>query len=148
MVDELVEALISAPDRRSLVARTRALDRVLLWGHYVVPHWHIRSFRLVYWNMFGKPETAPKYGISFPNTWWYDEGKHRQLSANKIVDHDIKVATQAQSSNMGDQASTPGIYPPNELAKAERDTMMYLASLGIMIVIVMLYLRRRAKKSS
>ncbi|PPR18804.1 MAG: hypothetical protein CFH37_00243, partial [Alphaproteobacteria bacterium MarineAlpha9_Bin7] len=126
----------------------RALDRVLLWGHYVVPHWHIRSFRLVYWNMFGKPETPPKYGISFPNTWWYDEGKHQLLSVNKIVDGDIKDATQTQSSNMDDQEGIPETSPPDELAKAERDTMVYLASLGIMIVIIMLYLRRRAKKSS
>ena len=148
VIDELVEALISAPDRESLVARTRALDRVLLWGHYVVPHWHIRSFRLVYWNMFGKPETPPKYGISFPNTWWYDEGKHQLLSVNKIVDGDIKDATQTQSSNMDDQEGIPETSPPDELAKAERDTMVYLASLGIMIVIIMLYLRRRAKKSS
>ena len=42
VVDELIELVISAPSRKSLVARTRALDRVLLWGYYVIPNWHSR----------------------------------------------------------------------------------------------------------
>ncbi|MGH6886498.1 MAG: extracellular solute-binding protein, partial [Geminicoccales bacterium] len=37
VVDELIELVIQAPTRESLVQRTRALDRVLLWGHYVIP---------------------------------------------------------------------------------------------------------------
>ena len=37
VVDELVEQVIAAPDRASLVARMHALDRVLLWGFYVIP---------------------------------------------------------------------------------------------------------------
>ena len=74
VVDELVEKLINAQDRETLIATTRALDRVLLWGHYVAPHWHIRSYRLVYWDKFGKPAISPKYMPPpfsvFPDTWW------------------------------------------------------------------------------
>ena len=55
VVDGLIDLVIAAPDRPSLIARTRALDRVLLWGHYVIPHWHIRTFRVVYWDKFGRP---------------------------------------------------------------------------------------------
>ena len=72
VVDELVDAVIRAPDRAAQVAATRALDRVLLHGHYVIPHWHISKFRLVYWNRFGIPPVAPRYGLGFPSTWWYD----------------------------------------------------------------------------
>ena len=36
-IDELVELVIAAPDRESLIAARRALDRVLLWSHFVVP---------------------------------------------------------------------------------------------------------------
>ena len=68
-VDQLIEALIAAPDRESLVARTRALDRVLLWSHYVIPQWHIRAFRVAYWDKFGRPATSPKYELGF-DTWW------------------------------------------------------------------------------
>ena len=74
VVDRLIEQLIAAPDRAALVARTRALDRVLLWGHYVIPHWHITAFRVAYWNRFGRPTTSPKYGLGF-DTWWVDPRK-------------------------------------------------------------------------
>ena len=83
VVDELVDLLIQAPDRETLVATTRALDRVLLWGHYVIPQWHIRSFRLVYWNKFGRPALRPKYGLGFPATWWIDREKEAQLEASR-----------------------------------------------------------------
>ena len=82
VVDELVDLLIQAPDRDTLVATTRALDRVLLWGHYVIPQWHIRSFRLVYWNKFGRPGIRPKYGLGFPATWWIDQEKAARLEAD------------------------------------------------------------------
>ncbi len=71
VIDELVELGIQAPDRESLVARTRALDRVLLWGHYVIPHWHIRHFRVAFWDKFGRPETSPRYALGF-DTWWVE----------------------------------------------------------------------------
>ena len=68
-VDSLVESLINADSRQSLVAHTRALDRVLLWGYYVVPNWHIKTWRVAYWNHIGHPATPPKYDIGI-NTWW------------------------------------------------------------------------------
>ena len=71
VIDELIEHLIAAPDRESLVARTRALDRVLLAGHYVIPNWHIRDHRLAWWDKFGRPKTAAKYG-SGTEGWWVD----------------------------------------------------------------------------
>jgi len=74
VVDKLIEKLIAAPDRRALVARTRALDRVLLWGHYVIPHWHIAYDRLVFWNKFGRPEITPMQGSQF-DAWWVDAAK-------------------------------------------------------------------------
>jgi microcin C transport system substrate-binding protein len=69
VVDELIALLIAAPDGPALVARTRALDRVLLWGHYVIPHWHTTAFRVAYWNRFGRPAVSPKYELGF-DTWW------------------------------------------------------------------------------
>ena len=74
VVDRLIELLIAAPDRAALVARTRALDRVLLWGHYVVPHYHIPAFRVAYWDRFGRPAISPKYEIGV-DTWWVDPQK-------------------------------------------------------------------------
>ena len=80
VVDELVELVISAPDRKALVDRSRALDRVLLWSHYVIPNWHLNAFRVAYWDLFGRPETRPAYGLGF-NTWWIDEAKAERVRA-------------------------------------------------------------------
>jgi microcin C transport system substrate-binding protein len=82
VVDELVDLVISAPDRQSLVDRTRALDRVLLWGHYLIPHWHIRSFRVAYWNRFSRPQITPKYGLGF-DTWWVDAAKNAAIGEKR-----------------------------------------------------------------
>ncbi len=70
VVDALIEQVITAPDRQTLVDRTRALDRVLLWGHYVIPQWHLQSFRVAYWDKFGRPARSPKYGLAVVDTWW------------------------------------------------------------------------------
>ena len=69
VVDELVDLVIQAPDREALIHRVRALDRVLLHGHYVVPHWHLTKDRVAYWNKLQRPEVTPKNGIDIDN-WW------------------------------------------------------------------------------
>ncbi len=74
-VDTLIEKIIFAKDREELVAATRALDRVLLWNHYVVPQWYFSGLRIARWNRFGMPERQPEFGYGYPNTWWYDEQK-------------------------------------------------------------------------
>jgi microcin C transport system substrate-binding protein len=82
VVDALIDIVISAPDRESLIHHTRALDRVLLWGHYVIPHWHIRNFRVAYWDKFGRPKLVPKYALGF-DTWWIDDKKNASLKKRK-----------------------------------------------------------------
>src|SRR3546814_9676133 len=81
VVDALVEKVIQAPDRDALVAATRALDRVLLWGFYMVPQFHNESLRLVYWNKFGKPAVSPRYAPGYPATWWVDAEKAAAVEA-------------------------------------------------------------------
>ncbi len=78
VVDALVEMIVFAPDRAELIARTRALDRVLLWGHYVVPHYHSRTFRLAWWDKFGRPERNPRRAIGL-DAWWVDPARERVL---------------------------------------------------------------------
>ena len=78
VVDELVESVISAPDRSSLVARTHALDRVLLSGYYVIPQWHVRVQRILYWDKFSRPTITPKTGTSIAY-WWFDPAKDARL---------------------------------------------------------------------
>ncbi|MCW8914370.1 MAG: extracellular solute-binding protein [Magnetovibrio sp.] len=80
VVDELVELIISAPTREDLVTRTRALDRVLIWGHYLIPNFHLSYDRLIYWNKYSRPDVVPMRGTSF-STWWYDEAKAAKLNS-------------------------------------------------------------------
>jgi microcin C transport system substrate-binding protein len=78
VVDALIDKLVAAPDRTALVTRARALDRVLQWGHYVVPHWHIDYDRVLYWNKFGRPQVTPISGVQF-GAWWVDPAKEERL---------------------------------------------------------------------
>ncbi|MCP5206639.1 MAG: ABC transporter substrate-binding protein [Hahellaceae bacterium] len=70
VVDNLIEQVISSPDREALINRTRALDRVLLWGHYVIPNWHNPNLRVAYKNTLAKPAVNPKTGVEL-DAWWF-----------------------------------------------------------------------------
>ena len=75
-VDALIERVIFAKDRAELVASTRALDRVLLWSHYVVPQFTSDKSRTARWDRFSRPDPLPQYGASaFPTVWWWDPEK-------------------------------------------------------------------------
>lgn len=80
-VDVLIDKVIYAPDRAGLIAATRALDRVLLHNHYVIPMWHTRVFRIAWWDKFGRPATMPGHHHGFPVIWWLDPKKDAALSA-------------------------------------------------------------------
>jgi microcin C transport system substrate-binding protein len=80
-VDALVNAIIFAEDRPSLVAATQALDRVLLWNHFVVPQFYSPDVRLAYWNRYGHPPEPPRYGIG-ATTWWWDAEKAAKIEAS------------------------------------------------------------------
>jgi microcin C transport system substrate-binding protein len=79
-IDELVELVIAAPDYDELVARTRAMDRVLLHHNFVIPQWHLPAFRVAYWDKFGHPARNPRYGLAFPSAWWIDPARDRALA--------------------------------------------------------------------
>lgn len=72
VADRLVEKVIYAETQEELIAASRALDRVLWYGYYVVPNWYLDSHRLTYRSIFARPETLPLYYRPFPllMTWW------------------------------------------------------------------------------
>jgi microcin C transport system substrate-binding protein len=75
-VDAMIDEVIFAKSRADLVAATKALDRVLLWNHYVVPQWTYGKQRTARWDRFGHPDPLPQYGNSgFPSIWWWDAQK-------------------------------------------------------------------------
>ena len=82
IIDILIEKVISAKDRKDLITTSQALDRVLLWNHYVIPQWHISSYRTLYWDIFDKPAVRPKYSLG-TNTWWVNIIKLDTLEERK-----------------------------------------------------------------
>jgi microcin C transport system substrate-binding protein len=82
VIDELIELVISAPDRESLIQRTRALDRVLLWNHYVIPQLMSPFDRLLYWDKFGRPDRVPLRGPDVLR-WWIDAEKAATLDQRR-----------------------------------------------------------------
>ncbi len=81
-IDALIDKVVFAPDRETLIAATKALDRVLLANHFTVPTYTLRTARIARWDRFSHPETLPEYAIGFPTTWWYDEAKAAKAAGN------------------------------------------------------------------
>ncbi len=78
VVDELIKLIIAAPDRASLISATKALDRVLLHHHYVIPQYFGGTYRLAYWDKFERPEILPTKSLTL-DTWWIDVDKEAAL---------------------------------------------------------------------
>jgi microcin C transport system substrate-binding protein len=79
-VDALIDRIVFAKDRTGLIAATRALDRVLLWNHYVVPQFTSDKIRTARWDRFGHPDPLPKYAEpGFPTVWWWDAEKAARI---------------------------------------------------------------------
>ena len=81
-IDALVQKISDAPDRASLVAAVRAMDRVLQWGHYVIPLFHLKADRVALWDRFGHPAVTPLYGYRL-ETWWEDPAKAATIEQNR-----------------------------------------------------------------
>lgn len=81
-IDKIIEKIIMAKDREDLVAATHALDRVLLWNHYVVPQWYLPADRIAVWDIFGRPDKMPSQDPKrYEQTWWIDAAKAAATNA-------------------------------------------------------------------
>ncbi|MHA6344036.1 extracellular solute-binding protein [Roseivivax sp. CAU 1761] len=75
-IDTLIDTLLTAESREDFVAATRALDRVLTTGRYVIPIYQWRESRIAHDANLHYPDTLPIYGdfLNFhPDVWWYEE---------------------------------------------------------------------------
>ena len=74
-VDKLIEHVKQARSREDLTIAARALDRALRAHHIWVPHWYKAEHNVVHWNIFGQPETKPRFARGILDTWWIDADK-------------------------------------------------------------------------
>lgn len=80
-IDKLIDMIIFAKSREELVAVTHAMDRVLLWHHFVVPQWYSPNARIGYWSKFARPAILPSQTPAFTQTWWFDADAAKKLEA-------------------------------------------------------------------
>jgi peptide/nickel transport system substrate-binding protein len=74
--EAMIKALLTATDPEEFTAATRALDRVLTSGRYVVPIWYSDVSRIAHAKQLHYPDRLPIYGdwLGFqPDVWWYKE---------------------------------------------------------------------------
>ncbi|MGI9387618.1 MAG: ABC transporter substrate-binding protein, partial [Methyloligellaceae bacterium] len=78
-VDAMIDALLAAKSRDAFVSAVRALDRVLLSGHYVLPLFHLPKQWVARWNHLRHTGKPSLYGFRL-DSWWGDP-KARNASA-------------------------------------------------------------------
>ena len=78
VVDDLIAQMTEARERSDFVDVVRAMDRVLLWGHYMIPLYHLNDDRFAYWDKFGRPAFTPVYGAVL-DAWWEEPGRAEAL---------------------------------------------------------------------
>lgn len=72
VIDALLAHIANAKTEEELRPAARALDRVLLWEHYMIPNWYLGAWRVAYWNKFGRPNVIPPYSLGF-QAWWINK---------------------------------------------------------------------------
>lgn len=70
VIDQLIEELIQTSSREDLVAHVRAMDRILLWNHYVIPMWHYPKWRIARWTHIERPDPLSDISPLISDTWW------------------------------------------------------------------------------
>jgi len=150
-IDALVERIIAAKDRDDLVTATRALDRVLQWGFYYIPHWNAPFDRVAYWNKYAHPATMPKYGLTY-DIWWFDPQKQA------VLQQKVSAAAAApqgagepaaptgetnQSAPPAENKSTPAPTPPADRGSTP---IPYIIGAIVVALVAFAFGRRGRKK--
>lgn len=78
VIDDMIDGIIHATSRDDLVTKVRAMDRVLLWNHYVIPMWHYPKWRIARWNHIAHPETLSDISPLVSYTWWSKDAEKPQ----------------------------------------------------------------------
>ena len=68
-IDAMIAAVVAARRHDDFVAAVRALDRTLISGFYIVPHYYSPDQWIAYSATLGRPETTPMFGVN-TETWW------------------------------------------------------------------------------
>ncbi len=86
-IDAVIDQLIQAKDRATLVAACKAMDRALIWNHYVIPMWFVAEAWIAHWKRVTFKAPLPGYGVAgsvltHSSIWWYDAKADAEISKN------------------------------------------------------------------
>jgi microcin C transport system substrate-binding protein len=142
VVDEIIEKLIAAPDRATLITYCRALDRILQWSNFVVPNWHLGAVRIAYWDKFGRPDKLPEptYGIG-TSAWWIDPAKEAALTAKQAA---APAPTASAQAPQDPAAAAPAAA--DDRGTSPLRYVAYIAGAVILLLVIIAVLRRRKAK--
>lgn len=79
VIDRIVQGLLHAPNRQSLITHTRALDRVLQAERYMIPQYTATGERVAYWRQLRHPARLPRYDLGL-DFWWIDQADEQRVS--------------------------------------------------------------------
>ncbi|MGY2048196.1 extracellular solute-binding protein [Methylobacterium sp. JK268] len=79
VIDAMLDRVATAASRAELTVACKALDRCLRAGRYWVPMWYSGSHRLALWDLYGRPDPLPRYGLGAPAIWWVDAARARRI---------------------------------------------------------------------
>ncbi len=111
VVDDLVTRIMRAQTLEQLQPAAKALDRVLLWQHYVIPHWYMSAWRIVYWNKFARPTTTPDYNLCLECWWLKPQAAPHQAQSLRVAPQLREPLAAGVSEAKGGQAPLPGENP-------------------------------------
>ena len=134
VVDALIESVVEASSRQELIVACKALDRVLLWNHYLIPHWYDNSWRVAYRNTLHHPETNPLFGLD-TSIWWYEPANIATATVKADTDNSSEIATSnSNNDNNGVRARQWSFWHINLLVL-------------VILILTIMAVRRRNRRS-
>ena len=77
-IDAMIDKVIRAPSREQLIISTRAMDRLLRAGYYLIPTYSKSKYWVAYWDMYAYSAQRPKYDLGI-DYWWVDPAKQKRV---------------------------------------------------------------------
>jgi len=68
-IDSLIEGVVKADNKATMVDYAHCLDRVLQWGYYWIPNYYPPGASTLWWNRFGIPKVQASNAEAI-DTWW------------------------------------------------------------------------------
>ena len=78
-IDAMIDAMLTSVSKENFTSATRALDRLLTAGRYVIPIWQFNEGLIAHDARMKFPKILPIYGDGseyMPGVWWWDDAQN------------------------------------------------------------------------